>query len=171
MTTTRTAEREARPLAEAELCAIEERAARFKAFHVPPGTLGDFALALSDLLLVAAEVRRLRVKKSELNRRCQQAEAAARHNVEECRRQGVPLGRYLANWTARDFERQLLEARAALASAEARGAAAEREKVDRLIQDAEAVYVARGDIFSDPNAVHRKIIKMHFVLNELRGLK
>jgi hypothetical protein len=75
----------------------------------------------------AREIERLRALNSSLNRRCQQAEAAARHNVEECRRQGVPLGRYLANWAARDYMRQLEEARTEVAEAERRGAARERE--------------------------------------------
>lgn len=45
------------------------------------------------------------------------------------------------------------------------------EEVVKLVSDAEKVYQARHDIFTDPNAVHRKIIKMHFALNEIRGLR
>lgn len=44
-----------------ELDAIEQRAKRFKALHAPPGTLGDFALTLSDVLRLVSELRRSRV--------------------------------------------------------------------------------------------------------------
>lgn len=44
-----------------------------------------------------AEVMRLRTTNRELNRRATQAEAACRVTVEDCRREGVSLGRSLAN--------------------------------------------------------------------------
>jgi hypothetical protein len=41
---------------------------------------------------------------------------------------------------------------------------------DKLIEAAEGVYVTRGELFNEPNTVHRKILKMGFMLNEVRGL-
>ena len=63
---------------------------------------------------LAAEVERLRSKNTELNRRCTDAEGAARDNVEQCRRQGVSLGRGLANWAACEYEREVERLKAAL---------------------------------------------------------
>lgn len=51
-------------------------------------------------------MERLRSKNTELNRRCTDAEGVARDNVEQCRRQGVSLGRGLANWAASEWERE-----------------------------------------------------------------
>ena len=41
---------------------------------------------------------------AELRRRLQAAKKAARQNVEECKHQGISLGRSLANWAASDYE-------------------------------------------------------------------
>jgi len=52
------------------------------------------------LTLAENEVALLRDTVSSLNRRCQAAESAATENVEACRREGLSLGRSLANWAA-----------------------------------------------------------------------
>src|SRR3954466_4568137 len=39
---------------------------------------------------------------------------------------------------------------------------------EKLLEAAEAVYGIRQEVFTDPNAVHRKIMKMRFALNEVR---
>lgn len=53
------------------------------------------------------ELERLRITNNSLNRRCQSAESAALQSVEDCKRQGVGLGRALANWYAQQIQRQL----------------------------------------------------------------
>jgi hypothetical protein len=84
-----------------------------------------------------------RATNRDLNRRCQQAEAAARENVEACRRSGVSLGRGLGHFAAAMFERERDEARAALAErdrqlAEARGLLHEAvEAADLLLAEVE----------------------------------
>lgn len=55
---------------------------------------------------VAASLRRTNTG---LNRRCQRAESAALQNVEECRRQGISLGRSLANFGYSRAERRAEE--------------------------------------------------------------
>lgn len=48
----------------------------------------------------ATEIARLRTKNSELNRRSQQAESAAKDTYLETRHKGGSFGRAMANWTA-----------------------------------------------------------------------
>ena len=48
----------------------------------------------------------LRATNTELNRRCQLAESAARENVETVLRAGMPLGRTLAHFAAMDARRE-----------------------------------------------------------------
>lgn len=43
---------------------------------------------------------------TELNRRCQAAESAARQTADDCRRKGVSFGRGLANWAWADERRK-----------------------------------------------------------------
>lgn len=49
----------------------------------------------------------LKEKLSEMNRRCQRAESAALVKVEDCKRQGISLGRGLANWHGSKLQRDL----------------------------------------------------------------
>lgn len=56
-----------------------------------------------------AENTSLRETITRLNRRCQEAESAARVKVEEVRKAGPSLGRALAGWAASDY-RQKYEA-------------------------------------------------------------
>lgn len=53
------------------------------------------------------EVAQLRESLSRLNRRCQEAESAARIKVEEVIRAGPSLGRALSAWAAGDYKRRL----------------------------------------------------------------
>jgi prefoldin subunit 5 len=53
------------------------------------------------------EIARLRETVSRLNRRCQEAESAARTKVEEVLKAGPSLGRALSAWAAGDYKRQL----------------------------------------------------------------
>ncbi len=55
------------------------------------------------------ELLEARKKNTDLNRRAQKAESAARETVEENRRKGQSFGRGLANWAATDAERRLVE--------------------------------------------------------------
>ncbi len=63
----------------------------------------EYLNALPDL------IARAQNKNTELNRRAQKAESAARQTVEENRRKGQSFGRGLANWAASDYERRLKE--------------------------------------------------------------
>lgn len=102
-----------------DLDAIEARAQRLHA----TGTGGmDVA---EDARLLVAEVRALRATNSRLNRRAQQAEAAAQVTIEDCKRQGVSLGRLLSAGGYAMRERERDEARADLA--------AERQAMQRVI--------------------------------------
>lgn len=90
-----------------------------------------------------------------LNRRCTDAEAAARANVEACRAAGQSLGRQLANWTAGDVHRQLdalrarnIELDADLAQAQAVNDAAPPAETAR--HDRSAV-CAMGDLLLSGN--------------------
>jgi hypothetical protein len=62
--------------------------------------------ALGTALLAA------RAKNSELNRRCQAAEKAARQTIEQAKRAGGSFGRALANYAARLYSRERDDARA-----------------------------------------------------------
>lgn len=56
------------------------------------------------------QISELRESVSRLNRRCQDAESAARTRLEEVQRAGPSLGRALAGWAAGDYKRQLEDA-------------------------------------------------------------
>lgn len=58
-------------------------------------------------MAMLAENAALKEKLSEMNRRCQQAESAALVKVEDCKRQGISLGRGLANWHGSKLQRDL----------------------------------------------------------------
>lgn len=62
----------------------------------------DYAASVSD-----ANPAHLRRKLTEMQRRAQAAESAARVTVEEVRRAGVSLGRSLSQWAAADLDRRL----------------------------------------------------------------
>lgn len=55
------------------------------------------------------ETIRLRQKNKELNRRAQLAESAARQNIEACKKQGISMGRALANYAFKDLQRRMRE--------------------------------------------------------------
>ena len=67
------------------------------------------ALIVCELQSVRARLAKALEKNTELNRRAQKAESAARETVEENRRKGQSFGRGLANWAATDYERRLKE--------------------------------------------------------------
>ena len=56
-----------------------------------------------------ARISETQKKNTELNRRAQKAESAARATAEENRRKGQSFGRGLANWAASDADRRLAE--------------------------------------------------------------
>lgn len=74
-------------------------------------------------------VEQLKRERGELRQRVEQAEKAARVTIDECRRQGVSLGRSLANYAA-TMERE----RAERAEADAAAARAERDRVRLSLQ-------------------------------------
>lgn len=59
---------------------------------------------------VAQATGELRETITRLNRRCQEAESAARVKVEEVQKAGPSLGRALAGWAAADYRRKYEEA-------------------------------------------------------------
>lgn len=87
--------------------------------------ISDVAQLASRVPALVAEVRALRATNSRLNRRAQQAEAAAQVTIEDCKRQGVSLGRLLSAGGYAMRERERDEARADLA--------AERQAMQRVI--------------------------------------
>jgi hypothetical protein len=80
------------PWGPAEIDVMHEDAAHIAAFD--PATVLALIARVREL---EAEVMRLRATNRELNRRATVAEAACRVTVEDCRREGVSLGRSLAN--------------------------------------------------------------------------
>lgn len=71
------------------------------------GNASECAAHQRPLLACVAE---LRATNNRLNRRCQEAESAARTKVEEVLRAGPSLGRALSAWAAGDYRRRLEEA-------------------------------------------------------------
>jgi hypothetical protein len=57
------------------------------------------------------QVEELKATNTRLNRRCQEAESAARETAEKVKAKGMSLGRGLAGWSAGDLRRQLDEIR------------------------------------------------------------
>lgn len=60
-------------------------------------TAAFIAHARTDVLALVDEVERMRAKNTELNRRATKAEGQVSTTIEDCRRQGVSVGRRLAN--------------------------------------------------------------------------
>jgi len=67
----------------------------------------DEDLVRQDRDALKVENAALKDKLSEMNRRCQRAESAALVKVEDCKRQGISLGRGLANWHGSKLQRDL----------------------------------------------------------------
>ena len=98
--------------------AIERQEDQCEYRNVPHGWL--VALIRAYIEPMERELAVARATIARLNRRCQAAESAARQNVEDCRRAGVPLGRVLAAFSCRRLEEERDDARAELAVAQAR---------------------------------------------------
>lgn len=86
----------------------------------------------------AAEMRvenaRLKETLTRLNRRCQEAESAARTKVDEVLRAGPSLGRALSAWAAGDCRRRLEAAVSALSLQSCGCAAMVREILEAEVQ-------------------------------------
>lgn len=97
--------------------------------------LNNFKVIVADL---NCEVMQLRATVTRLNRRTQAAEKAARTTIEECRRQGVSLGRGLALWgycelrEQRDILRAALQPLADLMDAEEFDRLGPEEVIERM---------------------------------------
>ena len=72
--------------------------------------VGHWSTTALALKAAQAEIVALKETVSRLNRRCQDAESAARVKVEEVQKAGPSLGRALAGWAAGDYKRQLEDA-------------------------------------------------------------
>lgn len=90
---------------------IEDRLAeRYGGITTPPEgdeVAADLRYLIDRLRAVEADLAQARATNARLNRRAQQAESAAAQTVEDCRRQGVSLGRGLALWAAERAEAEL----------------------------------------------------------------
>ena len=86
---------------------------------------GDWIIENRQRKAVEAALAQARATNARLNRRCQQAEKAARENIEACQRAGMSFGRSLANYGALLYLEDLERAQATLT------------RVQKLIDDAE----------------------------------
>lgn len=66
-----------------------------------------------------AALAEARATNARLNRRCQQAEKAARENIDACKRAGMSFGRSLANYAALLYREDLERAQATIARVQA----------------------------------------------------
>jgi len=69
-----------------------------------PEDLEDGRTPAAGVAQLKAEIERLRQKNRELNRRLTRAEGAIETTVEDCQRQGVSMGRALANSAATKYK-------------------------------------------------------------------
>ncbi|UQB71261.1 hypothetical protein KI427_16720 [Rhodococcus ruber] len=76
---------------------------------------GDWIIEDRQRKAVEAALTQARATNARLNRRCQQAEKAARENIDACQRAGVSFGRSLANYGAMLYLEDLERARATIA--------------------------------------------------------
>ncbi|WP_155948250.1 hypothetical protein [Rhodococcus aetherivorans] len=80
---------------------------------------GDWIIENRQRKAVEAALAQARATNARLNRRCQQAEKAARENIDACKRAGMSFGRSLANYGAMLYLEDLERAQATIARVQA----------------------------------------------------
>lgn len=75
---------------------------------------GDWIIENRQRKAVEAALAQARATNARLNRRCQQAEKAARENIDACQRAGMSFGRSLANYGAMLYLEDLERAQASI---------------------------------------------------------
>ncbi len=80
---------------------------------------GDHSIDPADLAALCEAVETLTAERGQLRQRVEQAEKAAKVTIEDCRRQGVSLGRGLANYGYQMAQDELAALRAEVARLEA----------------------------------------------------
>ena len=122
---------------------------------------GDIVCNIAELLAAYTDIRTqlaaARKERGELRQRVEQAEKAARTTIEDCRRQGVSIGRSLANYACK-MERERAEA-------------AERERDAYKANLPESVAEIVAGLSDDKHALLRKVEEQQGTISSLLQIR